>query len=103
MSTQIEKTSQIPDAPYYAVAKDEFMSGWGRSEGKDNWVVFPCDSMEEAEIVKENLKNRSDMRRARINKNKPIVRKGVLLSLMDKEEASRFYRKGGFTGESIRL
>lgn len=99
MSSFVTKISEVPKAPYYVRALDRFMSGWGKSHGKDNWVLLPCESYEEAEVVLANTKARSDMDQARIVCNIPrlVTRRDVTVSLFDREEANRWYTPGGFS------
>jgi hypothetical protein len=96
MSTTVEVRSDIPDAPLYVLANDSFMSGWGMAEGLTNTVVLACESYEEAEVVADNARARSDMRRVRIVGEKPRLRRGVLYSFMSRDDADRWYRPGSF-------
>ena len=100
MSTFVTKCSEVPKAPFYVRARDTFLSGWGRSEGRPNYVLLPCTSYAEAEIVLANTRARSDMADARIVKHVPrlVTRDDVTVSLFDREDAARWYRKGGFDG-----
>lgn len=95
-SQTVESARQIPPAYAYVLANDSFMSGWGPATGKVNTVILPCASWEEAEIVAQNARNRSEMRRVRIVARKPRLQRGHLYSLFDREFASRWYEKGGF-------
>jgi len=56
---------------YYFTMTNTFLSGWGRAENKKNKVVFECDSMDEAIIVKNNAKNRDEMKCINIVTKKP--------------------------------
>ncbi|MFO7902321.1 MAG: hypothetical protein R6U98_06665 [Pirellulaceae bacterium] len=96
MSNTITERREIPDAPYYVMSNDSFMSGWGPAKGRINTIILPCESLREARIVEWNAGQRTDQQRVRIARNKPRLRDGVLYSLMDKEEASRWYEPGGF-------
>jgi hypothetical protein len=96
MSTTIEERREIPTAPFYVLANDSFMSGWGPARGMTNTVILPCDTYAEAETVEHNAKARSDMKRVRIVGEKPRLRDGVLYSLMDRDDASRWYEPHGF-------
>ena len=44
----------------YVTVTDTFMSGWGEAKGKENILIFECETEEEADIVYENCKNRND-------------------------------------------
>lgn len=56
---------------FYVTMTDTFMSGWGKAEGKKNKLVFECDTLKEAEIVKDNAENRDEMKYVNINDEKP--------------------------------
>src|SRR5512138_452847 len=81
MSETITSQSQIPDAPYYVLANDSFLSNWGTAAGKTNTVILPCKSYDEAEIVAANAKARSEMRRVRIAYLKPKLSSHIIYSL----------------------
>lgn len=97
MSTTVTTTAEIPPAPYYVLSNDTFMSGWGHAEGKTNTVILPCESADEAKIVADNARARSDQKRVRIVTRKPRLQAGHLYSLMDRHEASRWYEPGYFS------
>jgi len=92
MSETIERRSDIPDAPCYVLANDAFMSGWGRAEGMTNTVVLPCADYAEALRVAEYAESRSEMQRVRIVIHKPRLRRGVLYSLLTREDAGAWFR-----------
>ena len=46
----------------YVCTTDSFFSGWGRADGLINKLIILCDSPDEAEIVMDNAKNRSDQK-----------------------------------------
>lgn len=79
------------------VATDSFMSGWGHAPGKSYFAV-PCASLEQAEIVEENMRHRSEMKRVRIvyKDYRPRLRAGDHLSIRNMSDCSRFYERGGF-------
>lgn len=56
---------------YFVIAIDKFLSGWGDAEGKENVFLMECDSKEEAHIVRDNAKNRTDMIKVRVVATKP--------------------------------
>lgn len=56
---------------WFVTMTDTFMSGWGEAKGKINKLVFICDNIEEAEIVKDNAEQRSDQRYINIRTSKP--------------------------------
>jgi hypothetical protein len=57
---------------FYVSMTDTFMSGWGKAKGKVNKLVLECDSMEEAMIVEQNARKRSDQKDIIIHTNKPV-------------------------------
>lgn len=50
---------------------DTFMSGWGQAGGKTNKLVIVCNNWDEAEIVANNAKARTDTKYVSICINKP--------------------------------
>ena len=51
--------------------RDKFMSGWGMADGKINRLVIECNSLEDAERIERNAKNRPDMRDVFIQSKRP--------------------------------
>ena len=97
MYDNVTSKSEIPDAKYYVLANDTFMSGWGEAEGKTNTLIFTASSYDEAEIVSDNAKTRSDMKRVRINSNKPSLQKsGYYYQVKTKDVAPNWYKQGYF-------
>lgn len=90
---------KIPDAPYYVCATDRFMSGWGQARGMTNRVVLPCRDIYEAHRVAEYAESRSDMMRVTINTTKPKARRGVLLSVMTRDDSPAWYRYGSVSNK----
>lgn len=91
MSSIITDRSDIPDAPLYVLANDNFMSGWGPAEGKTNTVILPCADADEAGRVTAIVADRPEMRRVRTASTKPRLRDGVLYSLLTPESAPAWY------------
>ena len=56
---------------YFVTMTDAFLSGWGEAEGKTNKLVFVCMDYEQAKIVSDNAKARTDMKRVNICTNYP--------------------------------
>ena len=85
----------------YVKMKDTFFSGWGPAEGKDNILIVPCNSYDEAEKLESWIKrNRPEMRYVNwniIRKNPPsdIYSKRFLVQVRDmpcwKKEAMKGY------------
>ncbi len=82
---------------FLVVATDSFMSGWGHAPGRSLFAV-PCRSWEEAKIVEDNMRHRSEMKRVRVvgKGYRPKLRDGDHYSIRDMSDCDRFYRPGGF-------
>ena len=84
---------------YWVSMTDKFMSGWGKAEHKINKYVLECDSYEEAEIVAENARHRSEMKYINICSSKPRYNPNRYYpSYRDKSNGQRMYTKHGFCG-----
>jgi len=59
---------------------DNFLSGWGDSEGKINKYVVSCKTYEQAQQIERNAKKRSEMKRINIVSNKPYYNKRTHLT-----------------------
>jgi len=82
---------------YYVTMTDKFMSGWGMAKNKTNKLIIECDTMEEAEIVEENAKYRSDMKYVNIVITKPYYNKVQYhTSFKTKKEYKAWFVKGAF-------
>ncbi len=56
---------------FWVTMTDRCLSGWGMAKGKINKLVIECSSLEEAEIVAENGRQRSEMKYVNIVRKKP--------------------------------
>ena len=82
---------------YYVTMTDTFMSGWGEAKDKINKLVFVCDSIEEAQIVKDNAEQRSDQKYINIRAKKPYYSKAAYyVQYKTKAEYPAWYRKNYF-------
>jgi len=82
---------------YYVTMTDKFMSGWGMAERKINKLIFECDSYEEAEIVADNARNRTDMKHINICTRKPYYNYSRYYpQTKTKEEYENWYKKDCF-------
>jgi hypothetical protein len=81
----------------FVVATDRFMSGWGQAPGR-SYFAIPLRSWDEADVVRENMEARSEMKRVRVvgKDYRPKLHEGDHLSIRDMSDCSRFYEKGGF-------
>ena len=57
--------------PHYVTTIDTFMSEWGYTKDKRNLLIFFCANHQQAQIVADNAKNRSDQTQVKIHDCKP--------------------------------
>ncbi|WP_300855769.1 hypothetical protein [uncultured Clostridium sp.] len=82
----------------WVTATDTFLSGWGQARDKINKIVLECDSWEEAQIVMENMRNRSDMKYINYFYERPTYPKNYYMTqYKTKEDMPNWYVKGYFT------
>lgn len=82
---------------FYVTMIDTFMSGWGAAKGKINRLIFECETLEEAETVKENAENRTDMKNINILVDKPSYNSTTTLTqFKNKEDYPNFYKLNYF-------
>lgn len=87
-------------AKVWVTATDTFLSGWGKADGKIAKIVLECDGKEEAEIVMENMRNRSDMKYINYFYDRPTFYKGrYATEYKTKEDMPNWYIKGFFKGD----
>lgn len=92
----IDSHHDIPRASFYVCATDSFMSGWGKSRGLNNRVILPCDSLDEAFLVANYARSRSEMKRVTICEAKPRLNHHAnTYSLMCRESATAWYPAKG--------
>ena len=51
-SIEIHSAEEVPAAPFYVLYHDNYLSDWGDAYGKTNTLIFPCQTREQAIIVK---------------------------------------------------
>lgn len=73
----------IPEAPYYVVSTDTFMSNWGHAQGKQNYCVVPCHTSEQANLVFQYVNSRSDQKNVRIVETVPANGPDRIYSLLE--------------------
>ena len=79
---------------YWVTMTDNFMSGWGMAEGKINKLVIECETLNEAEIVAENARNRSEMEYVNITTNKPYYNDDkYFTSWKTREDMPRWFKR----------
>jgi hypothetical protein len=83
---------QRENTAWYAVATDQFMSGWGKAPRKSYYAI-PCNSYDQAERAVLYLKGRSEMKYVRIAKApfRPKMQTGDHLSIAN--PLAHFYAK----------
>ncbi len=91
MSTIITSAREIPAAPYYVLATDSFMSGWGQAAGTKNVVILPCADWYEMKHVRAYCASRSEMKYVRTVYSKPRLNPNYVYSLFDRASAPAWY------------
>lgn len=86
-------SAEVPEAPYYVTCVDRALSGWGPAEGRENVCVFPCADEREARTVARSASTRGEMERVRVTRDHTTYtdRPDVLVSVLDRDEAPRWY------------
>lgn len=84
----------------YVTMTDKFLSGWGNAEGKVNKLIFECENFNEAEIVADNARARSDMKYVNICTKKPSYNSTrYFVQVKNKEDYPSWYQKGFFRAQ----
>jgi hypothetical protein len=78
---------------YYVAMTDNFMSGWGKAQGKTNKLVIECDTYEQAALIEKNARTRSEMKYINICTKKPYYRSNVLVSMKHFSDMSGMWLK----------
>ncbi len=79
----------------YVVMEDRFLSGWGEAKNGKSVYAVAVYSAEDASIVEDNARRRSEMKRVRFNLNLPRVRAPNHLSVNSDAE-SPWHKRGAF-------
>ena len=66
--------------PFYVVATDKILSGWGKAEGLTNIVCVPCETKEQAKNIKEYMESRQELEGTLIFDEYPTFYKHQLVS-----------------------
>ena len=83
--------------PCYVTMTDKFMSNWGLAKDKIAKYIYVCDNMQEAKIVRDNAKSRSDQAQIKITKTKPYYsEKQYLVMWENKEDSPKWYQEDAF-------
>ena len=76
---------------------DKFLSGWGKADGQIAKYIYECDSYEEAQIVEENARDRTDQKHINICTTKPYYNpRRYHVEWKNKENCPFWYEKGYF-------
>ena len=75
------------DVTMWAIARDRFMSNWGRASGR-SLVAYPCDDVDSQVFTAllDFMGQRSDYIRVRTAQNLPRLRQGDNLCIYDVPE-----------------
>ena len=91
----------------YMVATDAFLSGWGGATGGRSLYAVACHDGEEADIVEDNFRNRTEFRRVRWVTSlradgTPRLRMGAgdHLAIVDRGRAANFYIRHYFADQA---
>ena len=82
----------------YVTMTDRFMSGWGGAAGKTAKYVIVCDNYQEAEIVADNARSRTEMKYVNIvvGRKPSFNTKRFQVSYADKKKAKNWFIPGYF-------
>lgn len=72
-------------------ATDSYLSGWGAAQGKKNVMVFECKTRAEADWIEAKLLARSEMKHVMLCANRPVARRGVMISYCTRETHANWY------------
>jgi len=67
-------------AMFYVRMHDRYLSGWGAARDARNVLVVECETIEEAEAIRDAALMRPEMRAVRIVSTRPRSRVGVVYS-----------------------
>lgn len=93
---QVKSKKEIPDSSYYVIAEDFSWLPWFKSwgiEDRRTFVLFLCDTIEEAENVYQRLKEKTSSIGWEILLEKPEVSPNRVVTVITKEDSSYFYKK----------
>lgn len=86
---------------WFVVATDKFMSGWGQAPGRSLFALA-CSTWDDAQVVRDNLLARPEMKRVRVVGGdwRPRLGEGDHLSIGGKTSAHPHYTPGFFRRKS---
>ena len=78
----------------YVIARDKFMSGWGKAAGKTSLFVVPCESELQVQRALFNMRRRPEMDDIRTETRMPIDSDAVIVSVAGNNH--RFFEPNAF-------
>lgn len=79
----------------YVTMTDEFMSGWGPAKGKENILIFECQSEEEAKKLKNYAQKREEMHNVFISDVIPPFNElNYYVQIKNRTDSPMWYKKG---------
>lgn len=102
MSEITNEVEKLENNATYVLIKDSFMSNWKGIDFEISLVALPVDNYKQEKIVMDNIENRSDWhyidtQLGKTIKNDYLHDKRFNLKIFTKNNASRMYKKGGFS------
>jgi len=87
--------------PYYVSMVDRFLSGWGQASSRKALFIYGARSYDEAMIIADNARARTDQSNVRIHHGKPRVHDPTRYRFEFVDPAdkgyTRWYKAGGFS------
>lgn len=88
---------------YYVKMVDTFLNGWGKAKNKEALFLNECDTLEEAEIVKENAEYRTDQKNVEIIEHLPVFDDKIYhIEFKTKKDMENWYIKDYFKKRAIK-
>lgn len=95
LKDQVHTAADIPAAPYYVTCTDRFMGGWGYAKGRNNRLIFVCETQAEAWIVHDNATGRNDQKNVHVCTRKPKLDHYTnMYQVKTKETCGAWYEEG---------
>lgn len=92
LKDQVHTKEEIPNAKFYVVMVDDFMSGWGPAKGVKNRLIFLCETKEEMHTVRKNALKRDEMRGVIWFTEKPNINRRDLHQVKTRETMPTWYK-----------
>jgi hypothetical protein len=85
----------------YVTMTDRVLGGFSYSRGRTTKLVFWCRTMEEAQIVKANAENRSDISEIEIRELEPVYAEERFIVIPVKREMLPYWYEKGFFKDKV--